>query len=426
MNPKKSMEDTLKVRILSQYFPPDVATTGQLLFELAVGLADRRINVDVLTALPTYDRKIEATRSEVLGGVRVTRVWSTRLDKNRPSGRILNSVTFFLSVFFHLLRSSSHDVLLIVSTPPFLPLVGLFLNRLRSKSYIWLVHDVYPEIAVKLGYLKKGGLLSRIWDRMNRAVGAHAWRIIVLNDSMKQVFVHKLGSTGEKKKDEKIRVIHNWAREDFIAPIPRVENEFLKLHNLADRFVVQYSGNLGLFQELEILIEAARIMDDPGICFLFIGEGGKKERLMTLARKYNLENVKFLPYQDYSMLPHSLTSASVAVVTLERDIEGLAMPSKLYTILASGTPIVAFCDEGSDIKKIVLSARCGFALRQDDLIGFVDVLRRMKNEPQLLRELGANARRHFEEHYTFGHALDKYEELLRGLSRRGILASIKK
>jgi glycosyltransferase involved in cell wall biosynthesis len=420
------MDDTLKLRILSQYFPPDVANTGQLLFELAVGFVGRQIDVEVLTALPTYGRKIEATRSEVLNGVKVTRVWSTRLDKNRPIGRILNSVTYFLSVFSHVLRSSSDDVLLIVSNPPFLPLVGYFLKRLRGKSYIWLVHDVYPEIAVKLGYLKEGGILSWIWDRMNRIVGAHAWRVIVLSDSMKQVFVQKLGLAGAKKEDEKIRVIHNWAREDFIAPIPRTKNEFLKFHNLADRFVVQYSGNLGLFQELEIVIEAARMMDDPGFCFLFIGEGGKKERLISLARKYNLDNVKFLPYQEYSMLPHSLTSASVAIVTLERDIEGLAMPSKLYTVLASGTPIVAFCDEGSDIRKIVLSAKCGFALRQDDLMGFVDILRSLKNDPRLLRELGANARRHFEEHYTFVHALDKYEELLKTLSRPGAPASLKK
>jgi glycosyltransferase involved in cell wall biosynthesis len=404
-----------KIRILSQYFYPDVATTGQLLTDLAVGLASRQFEVEVLTAFPSYGSRIEASRRESFRNISIHRLWSTRLNKNSKFGKIFNSITFFLSVLIALLFSRSTWPLLIVSNPPFLPFVGYILRKIRNIPFIFLVHDVYPDIAIRLGYLSPKGLIQRCWNLINVLILRSSSHIVVLGDSMKDVVSKKMVSAGIHESKQKISIIHNWADEEIIRPVAKSENLFLRRYGLKGKFIVQYSGNLGLFHELENVIEAASKINDPDFVFLFIGEGGKKTKLEKMVAEYGLTNVMFLPYQDFSVLTHSLSAADVAIVSLEEGIEGLAMPSKLYTIMASGTPIVAFCDPNSDIADILNVSQSGFVFRHDDIDGFVAKLKELKGDRSLLQRMKINARLYFEEHFTFEKALVKYEKILLSL-----------
>ncbi|MGE5313837.1 MAG: glycosyltransferase family 4 protein [Acidobacteriota bacterium] len=397
------------MRLLSLYFHPDIATTGQLLTELAAGLTEKGIAVQAITAQPTYEKNT-APRRETYRGVDIRRVWSTQLNKNSFLGKVVNSLSFFFSALAAVLFSRDRTPLLIVSNPPFLPLIGAVSNLLQGTQFIFLVHDVYPDIAVRLEYLKKGGVIHRVWNAVNKLILKRASSIIVLSSTMKEQIRHKF--TPKMGTPPPIDVIHNWADGEFLRPVAREANEFLRSNNLLSKFVVQYSGNHGLFHKLETVILSAEHCSDRDITFLFIGDGGKKPLLVQMAGERHLDNVVFLPYQKFDMLPQSLTAASVAIVTLEENIEGLAMPSKLYSILASGTPVIALCDADSSVAEIIRSAKCGFVVSQGDAEGLLAAIVSLKADDALRCSLAANARRYFEDHFTFPIALDQYRSVI--------------
>jgi glycosyltransferase involved in cell wall biosynthesis len=377
----------LHVTLVTIHFHPDYSATGQLLTELAVGLEGMGCRVSVFTARPTYANR-PVSRFEVHEGVEIHRVVSTHLDKNSHIGRVLNAGTYFVAVLGALLWRRHRGPLLIVSSPPFLGLAGYLLRMIRGQPYVYLVHDVFPDAAVTLGYLKAGGWVSRIWDQVNRLVLTHASRIVVLGEGTKTVIARK-GGDGVA---DRIRVIHNWADEAFIRPLPKSENPFVREHGLEGKFVVLYSGNIGLPQDLETVIGAAEQLRDRDMVFLFIGEGGKKKKLQAMVQERELENVRFLPYQPREVLPYSTTCADVSLVALERGVEGLSMPSKLYTIMASGRPVVALVEKGLEISRILAEGRCGRIVEPYDVDELARVLDDYYSNLEICERDGRNGR----------------------------------
>lgn len=403
------------MNIVTHYFYPDFAATGQLLTELAVGLAKMGCDVSVFTTHPSYGSRERSKRYELYEGVRIHRLLSTQLDKNVKAGRIINSLTFFLSALLALLVRRASGPLLIVSNPPFLPLVGYILKKLKGQRYTYLVNDIYPDIAVKLGYLKRDGTVQKIWDWVNKLILRYASRVIALSEAMENIVRKKAEANGQVEPG-KFRVIHNWVDENFIRPIPKSENWFAKQHSLQDKFVVLYSGNIGLSHDLETVIAAAERLRERDIVFLFIGDGGKKRKLQALATGQGLQNVRFLPYQPREVLPYSLTCSDVSLVALERGIEGLSMPSKLYTILASGRPVVALVEEGSEVARIIEDAQCGKWVAQDDVDALVRVIDYYYKDRQAVAQDGENGRKYFERHFTLAQACKEYYDLLKSLN----------
>jgi glycosyltransferase involved in cell wall biosynthesis len=410
-----SPNKTVRVNILTLYFYPDYASTGHLLTELAVGLSGMGCKVTVYTAHPTYRSRERAKKSEVYEGVQVYRLPSTQLDKNSKVGRILNSVSFFISALITLLFHRTSGPLLIVSVPPFLPFLGYIVRRLKGNPYVSLFYDVYPDIAVRLGYLKSGGLMERIWDLMNSLVLGHASRVIALSEPMKEIVLGKANTNGQAD-EQKFRIIHNWVDEGFIKPMAKAENWFVAQQGLQDKFIVLYSGNIGLSYDLETVIAGAERLRDKNMEFLFIGEGGKKKKLQALVAQRQLQNVRFLPYQPRDILPFSLTCSDVCLVALEKGVEGLSMPSKLYTILASGRPVIALVEEDSAVARIIKEADCGARVAQNDVDALVRVLESYYENLEVARKQGENGRAYCLEHFTLSRACKEYYDLLAALS----------
>jgi len=396
------------ITILTQYFYPEIAATGQLLTELAVGLKNRGCEVRIITGQPSYTGGGKLPKREVYEGVEIRRVWNTSLDKNKKTGRLLNYVTFVISATLATLFSKKTP-LLIVSNPPFLPIIGAIMKTFRGQKYAFLVHDVYPDIAVKLGYLKDDSLISRIWKTMNRWVYGCADVVVVLGEHMEKKVRNYIDLP------EKLRVIHNWADGDVIKPLRNSKNDFCKDLGLEDKLVVLYSGNIGLFHDLEAVIKAAKKLENEDIAFLFIGEGGKKETLKRMAEKLKLNNVLFLPYQSIEKLPYSLTCGDISIVSLEDGVEGLAVPSKLYAYLAAGSAIIGLVGRGSEVSDIIEEHRCGFRVEQRDVEGLVKAVTVLKDDRKLLDEMKANARRCFEENFEKEMAMNKYYRVIASL-----------
>jgi len=213
-----------------------------------------------------------------------------------------------------------------------------------------------------------------------------------------------------------VEVIHNWADGQFIVPRSKEENWFAQKYGLVGKTVVLYSGNMGLFHDLETIIEAAdRLQGLEDLVFLFIGGGGKKEKLVQMAKQRGLKNVKFLPYQPRDHLPYSLTAGDIGVVTLERGVEGFCVPSKLYSYLAAGQAILALVGKDSEVADIIEKFECGIRIDQGDIEGVVNALARWRNDLSLLERMKRNARNCFEQHFTKDQAIARYHEILKRL-----------
>jgi len=399
------------VTIVTGNFHPDFSGTGQLMTSLAVGLKALGCDVWVYTARPAYGAVGPSPSFEIQKGVEIRRLFATQLDKNVPMGRMLNAVTFFVSAFWVLLWRRRRGPLLIVSNPPFLGFLGYLLKMLRGQNYVYVVHDVFPDIAVKLGVIRPQSLLRKVWDRVNHAVVTQASRIVVLGEAMREVMVAK--GNGTPLVANRTRIIPNWADENLIRPLPKSENWFVREQGLEASFVVLYSGNMGLSHDLETLIEAADRMRSRDVVFLFIGDGGKRPKLESLARERGLQNVRFLPFQPRERLPYSVTCADVSVVALERGIEGCSMPSKLYTIMASGRPIVALVERSFEVARIIETADCGTCVDPSDVDGLLRVLNHYEADRNWRERQGGNGRAYFEAHFSRARALREYLEVLK-------------
>jgi len=400
----------MKITILSQYFYPELISTGQLLTELAEDLVNLGCEVDVFAGQPTYygrslvDKKIEYR------GITIHRVGNTQLSKNSISGKILNSLTFSIGVFVKALSSSRDSILLVVTNPPVLPMVASLLSIIGRQKYVCIIHDVYPDIAVKLGYLKKGGWIEWLWERMNRKVLRRSRAIVVLGRDMYEKIRQKLPSS----EWGKIHYIPNWSDGDAIIPVPKDDNEFLKESGFVPSdFIVQYSGNMGLFHDMETIVEAAEKLRDLPIKFLLIGGGGKRGKIEAMTRSFGLQNVLFLPYQPKEMLRYSLSSSDVSLVCLEEGIEGLAVPCKYYGILASGRPVIALMSEDSEIAASVRESKCGFVIPQGDADALADKILFLFHHPDIASEMGRQGRDLLERKYSRNIVSHQYLDLLK-------------
>ena len=392
-----------KIRFVSQYFYPEVASTAQLMVELAEGLNLKGCRIKAICGQPTYIKAKTLPRREIINGMEIERLSCTRLNKNSSIGRLLNWVSYTFLAFFKILFSFDRSPLFIVSQPPFLFVVGYLLKIIRGQEYICLIYDLYPDIAVKLGFMKESSPIARLWDMANKEFFKKAAFVVVPSENMKALIEKKIG------KNDKVKVIYNWANGDLIKPIDKNSNWFAKKYDLTDKLVVLYSGNMGLFHELETIVEAAdKLRACNNIRFVFIGEGGKKKKLMDMAADKQLNNVLFLPYQDKEVLPFSLTCSDISVVSLEKNLDCVAAPCKLYTSLAAGQIILGLVDNNSDVAKIVNKYNCGFCARQDDVGHVVKIIENLSKSTELLKQYQLNARKCFEENFTKEKSINDY------------------
>lgn len=399
------------VYFLTQYFYPDVPSTAQLLTELAEDLSKYGFRVEVLTAQPSYEKTRKLPTTEIYNGIIIRRVWNTHFHRSNILGRLLNEITFIISLIFALLFTRlENGIFLAVTNPPLMSAVLPILKRIKRVHYIYLIHDIYPDIAVKLGYLSSNSILTRLWEAVNKRALVNASKIIVIGECMKDVIKAKLLKYQQCPK--KIEVIHNWADEKQIFPVPKESNWFIKEYGLEGKFVILYSGNLGMSHPLEPLMYVAKKFKDKDIMFLFIGSGGKKPILEKMAKEMELKNVKFLPYQDKEILSYSLSSGDVAIITMEEGIEGLIVPSKLYSFLAAGRPILGVVSEKSEVGLIVEKAHCGYIVNSKELDKLSSTIEYLYNNPCLLIEFSKNARKIFESNFTRYRITKRYFEMI--------------
>jgi glycosyltransferase involved in cell wall biosynthesis len=405
---------SIELKIINQFFPPDYAATGQLIEELAHSLK-RHGHVSVFTSQPSYafDRD-DSPRSEFHELLSIRRSESARFWPKRIRGKAVAGAIFFVRAALHLLRhSESRGLVLLTTAPPFLPVLGYLLSRVCKIRYVCLLYDLYPDIAIELDVIKKEHWVVKLWERLNCLTWQQAAAIIVLSETMKERILAK-----QPGIDSKIVVIPNWVDAEQITPLRKQDNWFAKEHGLVEPFTVLYSGNMGRCHDLNTLFDAIVLLRDTPIRFVFIGSGEKRQPFQERVAELGLTNCLFLPYQSRENLPFSLTACDVSIVSISEGMEGLVAPSKLYSALAAGRPIVSICSENSYLNDVFAAANCGTTVRNGDSQGLADYLDRLSQNPELTRELGQSGREYCRQNYTSVKVTQEYLELFQSLGLR--------
>jgi glycosyltransferase involved in cell wall biosynthesis len=395
----------MRLIILNQFFHPDHSATSQLMTDLAESLVERGITVTALAGRGRYGGGTKLPARESYRGVQIERAWATGFGKGRLAGRIADYLSFYLGACWKLLRLPRHDVIMPLTTPPLIGLAALVIGRLRRMRVVMLVQDVYPDIAVALGALPANGPLTGLLEWFNRQTLNRADVIVVLSECMRDRIAAKLS----REAASRITVIHNWADGLAIKPLGALENPFAVEHKLDGKFVVLFSGNLGLVNEFSTVLKAARLLRQRSdIVFFFVGDGASLSEMRGYCETQGLDNVRFLPYQPRELLRYSLSAAHACLVTLKDGLAGLSVPSKTYGIMAAGRPILFVGDQRCTIARIVEENGCGAVVKADDAQELADIVSRWSSDPMRLEKLGAAARTLFERRFDRRHAVEAY------------------
>ena len=310
-----------------------------------------------------------------------------------------------------LFRLRRRDIVIVVTNPPFLPYLMELACRVRGARYILLIHDVYPEIFTRLGILKPHSISVRLMDRASRWLYNNSNRIIVLGRDMRDLIVNKLVS-----RKERVVIATNWGDTEAVFPQPLSENLLLGKLNLKEDFVVQYCGNIGRTHGIKDITEAAELLaSDDEFHFLLIGWGARKHWAIEQKQARKLENLTIpdpLPPEEFC---DGLNACNVAIISFSSGMAGISVPSRMYNVLAAGKPLLAVCDNESELAAVVREEKIGWVIApgRPDLI--VSALREAKANPERLSAMGQRARQAAETKYTIGSVLQVYKDLIEGL-----------
>ncbi|MHC4526831.1 MAG: glycosyltransferase family 4 protein [Planctomycetota bacterium] len=401
-----------RIWIVSEIYYPEETSTGYFLTGIAEGLA-HDFDVSVLCGQPNYFlRGTRAPSDEMHNGVRIHRCSGTTFSKDSLSLRIVNLVTISLSIFLRALLSvRKNDAIIVVTNPPLLPFIMTVVCRLRRAKCVLLVHDVYPEVLVTTGLTARHSLVFKLITCFCRGLFRNVDHIIALGRDMKKLIENKAG-----KAKTAISIIENWGDIENIAPGPRNENPLLTELGLTEKFVVQYSGNIGRTHSIENLVAAARsLKDQDDIVFLVIGAGAKKQWLDETIRREKIVNIMTMPRQERDNLRTSLNACDLAIIPFVSGMSGVSVPSRIYNILAAGKPILAVAQDDSEPAMVVEEEDIGWVVKPDDVDGIVNAILQAKSAPQRLAEMGTRARAAVERKYSYAHILGQYRALIESI-----------
>ncbi len=412
-----------RILLIDRFYFPDEQATSIYLTELTLGLKDK-FDFNILCGPPfvaTQDesathaatnrwRPVDALwRESPLPRSRVYQVPSLNLPKRLLICRFLNDLSFLVLALFQGLAIPRPDLVLSQTSPPGVWWVGFLLSRWHRVPWIHIFQDIFPDNLKVLNGSRNGTFFSLL-DKVSNFPLLKADRLIVVGEDMKSRLIKK-GFPASK-----IYRTHNWVDLDFIRPLPK-KNSFSEKHQLADRFVVLYAGNFGRIHNFEDFLAAAdRLKDNSGIRFVLVGDGALKKNLAKQCEAKKLQNVSILPYESRSMLPKILATADVSVVLLKKGMVGLSVPSKIYSMLASGRPVLACVEEESEVARLVRESNSGFVIPPGKADEWVARIQQLIQNPGLKEELGRNARHFVETQNYQKRAFHDYERIFRELT----------
>jgi colanic acid biosynthesis glycosyl transferase WcaI len=402
----------VNVLVLCPHFAPDVAPTGEVITSITTELAARGHQLHVVTSLPWYrHHRIEdgwsgkAIRHQITDWGRITRVHPFPTDKSNIPARALAFGGFTaLTGLVSVASRPRPDVVLAMSPPLTLGLAGWLTARARRVPFVFNIQDVFPDVAVELGVITNPSIISAA-SALERFTYLRSDAVTVLSDDLRDNVATKLRGD----RPERVRVIPNFVDTAHIQPAPK-ENRYREEFGLTGKTVVMYAGNVGFSQSLDLVLDAAAALaHDPDLVFVINGGGAARAELERKAS--GARNVRFVEMQPKDRLPEVLAAADIHVVPLRRGLARSSVPSKMYSILAAGRPIVASVDTGTEVAAVVERANAGIAVPPDDPEAFTKALARLVAEPDEAERMGRAGRAFVERWASPAAIAEQYEAL---------------
>jgi colanic acid biosynthesis glycosyl transferase WcaI len=380
--------------------------------ELAEDLSARGHEATVITGFPNYPSGIvfdgykkKLFKIEQYGRIKVIRCFLFTSPNRTIFSRIMNYLSFAATSMLAAAKLRSDYILFVISPPISNGIIALILNKLKKVPYVFNIQDIYPDAAISMGIIKNHVLISAL-----RKIESHIYKkasgVSVISGGFRRNLIEK------RVPDSKIVIIPNWLDTDDIMPKPRY-NSFSDDHGLNDKFIVLYSGTIGMISGAKIILQCAeRLAGNQSILFLFVGDGVIKAALQEDSKRMKLNNVRFLPFQPRERLSEVQSSADVSVVTLLKGKGGTSVPSKVLGYMAASKPVVASVDMGSDTWELIQSAQCGICTQPEDVTELADAILALYHNRVEGERLGRNGRAYLVNNYHRRTVTARYERLL--------------
>lgn len=431
----KNRKEKKHLLIYAHYYHPDTASTGQILKELAEGLLET-FKVTVICVVPSYLGTVEVAYQtklyyfEKLNGVEIIRVRVPEFSKASKKSRVKNILTYFFRAVLATGKVKDVDYVLSVSQPPILGgLLGVWGKFVCRAKFIYQIQDFNPEQILAVNY-SKNKAVTGLMMLLDKFSCKHADLVITVGRDLIDTLNNRFkNSKGVVKHAPKSVLINNWIDEKEIYPLPQAHPRvvvFKKQYGLEGKFVIMYSGNIGLYYDLENLMKVIEKFKDAytaptdtypkgrEVVFAFVGAGSVLDKLVLYKKKHNLDNVTFIPYQDKADLIYSLNAGDVHWCVNAKGIKGVSVPSKAYGIMAAGKPILGVLDRASEARLLIEETGCGKCHRPGDYEGIEDLVKWFIENAGTgeQAEMGRRGREYLVENLTKDISIEKYKRAI--------------
>lgn len=373
----------MHILLLNEYYPPDTSATAKMAAQVAETLAQRH-RVTVVAGRPSYDPEEfypwALLRKTMRNGVAVERVGSTAFPRHDMRKRVANYLSY-LALAVPRAAALRPDVVLAMTDPPIAGLAGALVAQMTRRPFVYNIRDLYPEMAVSGEIVRRNPWTDR-WERLHRRALRKAARVIVLGDDMRDRIIAK------GIAPDRVRVVRDGAAP--VSCTPDRGDPLVQQIRCGFPFVVLHAGNLGFYGAWTTLLRSAEILRNQNVGFVFIGDGANRAALEVQASA--LPNIRFLPFRPAAEIPHVMAAGDLHVVTVRRGLEGVVVPSKLYSILAAGRPVLAVVPASADAARIVTGSNCGSTADPDDPQSVASAILALRDDPARLAEMSARSR----------------------------------
>jgi colanic acid biosynthesis glycosyl transferase WcaI len=381
----------MRILLFNEYFPPDTSATAKMAEAVATALSARH-EVIVLCGRPSYDpserHRYYLWRREKRGPVVVERVGSTTLSRFKMRQRLSNYLSYLALAIPRALTIRA-DIILAMTDPPVAGIAGALVARWKGRPLVYNIRDLYPEMALWAGIVRPARWV-RVWERLHRWALGQAARVIVLGEDARDRIIAK-GVPAER-----VVVVRDGARIPQSIPPSGPRPGAPRDHSVTEevragfRFVVLHAGNLGFYGAWQTVVEAARRMNGNGVGFVFVGEGALRAQIEAAAK--GCRSMRFLPFRPPEEVPHVLAAGDVHLVTVRQGLEGVVVPSKFYSILAAGRPVLVLAHERSDAARLVRRTGCGVVASPDDPASVAAVVEELARDSERVARMSERAR----------------------------------
>lgn len=410
----------MKLLFLTSYFPPEVAASSYLGNNIRQALCDNGVTIELYTPIPSrgidddlrnkYKRK--ELELECDGLLRIHRFNLMKEGKN-PITRTFRYITSCIKQLIYAIYAKDArtcDVMFVASTPPIQGAMAAFVKKSSNIPFVYNLQDIFPDSLVGTGLAKKGGLLWKIGRVIENFTYRNADKIIVISEDFKKNIMAK------GVPEDKIVVVYNWVDQNAVVDIPREQNKLIEKYGLdPNKFYVTYCGNIGLTQNMEMLVEVAKAVEaNEEIHFVLVGEGAFKKELEKIIEEKNIHNITLLPFQPYEDISHVFSLGDVGIIISKPGVGANSVPSKTWSIMSASRPVLANFDE-NEIKSILQDNECGVFTKAGDKVAFTDAIIWLYENREKCKEYGKNGRQFVMDNLTREVGTAKYVEVIKSV-----------